>query len=146
MEPKALVEQMSQGQSLADIAAAQGVDEAAVKDAIIKYFTAKIDEQLSLGLISEVQANQLKANLTPDSIDLSRGLQFRFRLSPGNEDSSQLFPGMGFGQGFNLEPGDMQQLGQMFGLTPDQLQEFQDMFGGNSQGGLNIPFGDIQTQ
>jgi uncharacterized protein YidB (DUF937 family) len=146
MEPKALIEQMSQGQSLADIAQAQGVDEAAVKEAIISYYTEKIDEQLALGLISEVQANQLKSQLTPDSIDLSRGLQFRFRLMPGDQDSSQLFPGMGFGQGFSLEPGDMEQFGQMFGLTPEQMQEFGEMFGLDSEGGLNIPLGDIQTQ
>ncbi len=147
MEPKALVEQFSQGQSLAEIAEAQGVDEATVKEAIITYFTGKIDEQLALGLISEVQANQLKSQLTPENIDLSRGLQFRFRLSPNDEDSSQLFPGMGFGHGFSLEPGNMQQLGQMFGLTPEQMQEFGQMFGqsGNVPW-LNVDPSSIQTQ
>jgi hypothetical protein len=40
----------------------------------------------------------------------------------------------------------MEQFGQMFGLTPEQMQEFGEMFGLDSEGGLNIPLGDIQTQ
>lgn len=82
LDPKALIEQLSQGKSLADIAKAQNVDEATVKQAIIDARKAEIDQQLSLGLISEVQANALKARLTPDNIDLSRGFRFPFRIAP----------------------------------------------------------------
>lgn len=89
LEPKALIEQLSQGKSLADIAKAQGVDEATVKQAIIAYRTAQIDQQLALGLISEVQANQLKAQLTPDNIDLSRGFRFQFRTAPAPTPTQQ---------------------------------------------------------
>jgi hypothetical protein len=76
LEPKALIEQLSGGKTLAEIAQAQGVDQATVKQAIITFRTAQIDQQLALGLISEVQANQLKAQLTPENIDLSRGFRF----------------------------------------------------------------------
>lgn len=106
LEPQALVEQLSQGQSLAEIAKAQGVDEAVVKQAIIDQMTAKIDEQLKLGLISEVQANQLKAKLTPDSIDLSRGFRFRFNMTAPGQQSSQMFPGLGWGQALGIQTAD----------------------------------------
>lgn len=125
LEPQALVEQLSQGQSLADIAKAQGVDEAVVKQAIIDQMTAKIDEQLKLGLISEVQANQLKANLKPENIDLSRGFRFHFNMTAPGQQSSGLF---------GLLPADGSlPFGDVFGTAPN----------GNS---FTIPSGSIQTQ
>lgn len=95
LDSKALVEQLSQGKTLADIAKAQSVDEATVKQAIIDARKAQIDQMLSLGLISEVQANQLKARLTPDNIDLSRGFGSPFHGMPGQKPSSGLAPNFG---------------------------------------------------
>lgn len=126
LEPKALIEQLSQGKTLADIAKAQGVEEAVVKQAIIDSRKAQIDQLLALGVISEVQANQMKARLTPENIDLSRGFRFQFHTAPGQQDSSQMMPSFGSGEGFS------QMFGQMFG----------DAF--NQQ--VPEPFGDIQTQ
>ncbi len=123
LEPKALIEQLSQGKSLAEIAKAQGVDEASVKQAIIDYRTAQIDQLLSLGLISEVQANQMKARLTPDSIDLSRGFRFQFQTTPGQSKSSEVFPDFEMGQAFGDAPGVF-----------------------NFDGQMTVPFGDVQTQ
>lgn len=82
LEPKALVEQLSQGKTLADIAKAQNVDEATVKQAIITFRTSQIDQELALGLISDAQATAAKANLTPDKIDLTRGFGFGFEMRP----------------------------------------------------------------
>ena len=58
--------------SLADIAKAQGVDEATVKQAIIDAVKAQIDREVQDGLLTQAQADQAKLRLTPDRIDLSR--------------------------------------------------------------------------
>lgn len=131
LEPKALVEQLSQGKTLADIAKAQGVDEATVKQAIIDFRKAQIDQQLSLGLISEVQANELKAKLTPENIDLSRGYRFHFETKPGGQQSSEAFPGFDMGQGFGIAPDGQWFQGGQFAMP-------------SGQGG-SLP-GDVQTQ
>ncbi len=146
LEPKALIEQLSQGKSLADIAKAQGVDEAAVKQAIIDFRTGQIDRLLGLGLISEVQANQLKARLTPENIDLSRGFRFQFRTVPGQK-SSQVLPDGVFGEAFGVDPNlDVVISGQAFGIASDaDVFVWSDEFGGPFQE-FTIPFGDIQTQ
>lgn len=133
LEPKALVEQLSQGKTLADVAKAQGVDEATVKQAIIEYRTSQIDQLVALGVLSEVQANALKARLTPDNIDLSRGFRFNFRNAPGQQDSSHMMPDFGMGEGFQFSPQDMQ---NMFG----------QMFGGANGGSMQMPQGNLQTQ
>jgi len=143
LDSKALVEQLSQGKTLADIAKAQGVDEATVKQAIITAQTAQVDKLLSLGLISEAQATQMKSQLTPDSIDLSRPL-FRFRMMQGGQQSSDMVPddfmGLLFGQG----GGDMNQL---FGQDGNGFfQFFQNNQPAPSGGSLTIPGADIQTQ
>lgn len=106
LEPQALVEQLSQGQSLADIAKAQGVDEAVVKQAIIDQMTSKIDEQLKLGLISQVQADQFKANLKPENIDLSKGFRFRFSRTAPGQQSSGMFPALEWGHALGILPAD----------------------------------------
>ncbi len=67
-----LVAQLRSGKTLADIAKAQNVDEATVKQAIIDTATAQVDRALQDGLISQAQATQFKSNLTPDKIDLSK--------------------------------------------------------------------------
>lgn len=108
LEPKALIEQLSQGKTLADIAKAQGLDEATVKQAIIDFRTKQIDQLLSLGVISEVQANGMKSKLTPDNIDLSRGFRFNFNTSPSQQQQgqSQVLPDFGTGQMFGIMPGN----------------------------------------
>lgn len=130
LDSKALVEQLSQGKTLADIAKAQGVDEATVKQAIITARTAQIDKLLSLGVISEVQANEMKSKLTPDSIDLSRPL-FRFRMMQGGQQSSGMFPN------------DLSQLFEQGGS--DFFNFFQGSQQAPSGGSLTLPSGSSQT-
>lgn len=122
LEPKALIEQLSQGKTLADIATAQSVDQAAVKQAIITTRTAQIDQLLSLGVISEVQASTLKARLTPENIDLTRGFHFNFQTQP--------------------QPGQQQQSSEIFPAFGDE-----ESFGiASDANGFALPFGEIQFQ
>lgn len=130
LDSKTLIQQLSQGKTLADVAKAQSVDEATVKQAIIDARKAQIDQALSLGLISEVQANALKARLTPDNIDLSRKFFAPFHAMPGQKQSSDLAPN---GQG-----------SQSFGFAPDDPNA-QDQFTFPSDGQFTLP-GDVQTQ
>jgi urease accessory protein UreF len=74
-----LVEQLSSGKSLAEIAKAQNVDEAKVKQAIIDAANAQLDRAVQAGLMTQAQANGLKARLTPDRIDLTRVWWWGFR-------------------------------------------------------------------
>jgi Protein of unknown function (DUF2680) len=67
-----LVTQLRGGKMLADIAKAQNVDQAPVKQAIIDARKAEIDRQVTDGLITQAQANTLEAQLTPNNIDLTR--------------------------------------------------------------------------
>lgn len=144
LDAKALIEQLAQGKTLAEIAKAQNVDEAAVKKALIDARTARIDQLLAYGLISQVQADQMKAQLTPDKIDLSRPLWFQFRTQQNAPKSSQLMPGFGMGQVFGDPNGDIQLFGQTFHMGPDMMQPFDGLFG--TDGNLNVPQDNIQTQ
>lgn len=143
LESKALIEQMAQGKSLAEIAKTQNVDEATVKKAIIDARTAQIDQLLALGLISQVQAEQMKARLTPDNIDLSRPLWFRFRMPQNAPGTSQLIPDFGMEQVFGDANLDIQMFGDAFEFAPDMTMPMDGLFGAN--GALILP-GDIQTQ
>lgn len=144
LDAKALIEQLAQGKTLAEIAKAQNVDEAAVKKALIDARTARIDQLLAYGLISQVQADQMKAQLTPDKIDLSRPLWFQFRTQQNAPKSSQLMPGFGMGQVFGDANGDIQLFGQTFHMGPDMMQPFDGLFG--TDGNLTVPQDNIQTQ
>ena len=144
LDGKALIEQMAQGKTLAEIAKAQNVDEAAVKQAIIDARTAQIDQLLKYGLISQVQAEQMKAQLTPDKIDLSRPLWFQFRNGQNAPKSSQQMPGFGMGQVFGDANLDMQMFGRTFHFGPDMMQPFNGMFG--TDGAFDLPQDNIQTQ
>jgi hypothetical protein len=125
LDPKALITQLSQGKTLADVAKAQNVDQAVVKQAIIDARKANIDQLLSYGLISEAQANQIKSQLTPDKIDLTRPW---FGLRGISGQQSQLGPG--------FEMGEMS--GGSFGFFgPD---------GSGSDQNQTIPPANIQTQ
>lgn len=145
LEPKALVEQLSQGKSLAEIAKAQGVEEATVKQAMIDYRKAQIDKLLALGLISEVQANQWKARLTPENIDLSRGFRFNFNGTPGHK-SLQVLPDGVSGEVFGVDPNfDVMLEGEAFGIAPDaDVFVWSDEFGESFESAA--PFDEIQTQ
>lgn len=118
LDTKTLIQDLSQGQTLAAIAKTQSVDEATVKQAIIDARTAQIDQLLSYGLISQVQADQMKAQLTPANIDLTRTYFGSFRDLKGAPNSSGFFSGMGqwFGQMFENDqapaPNSSQNQGQ----------------------------------
>lgn len=142
LEPQALLQQMATGKTLAEIAKAQGVDEAAVKKAIIDTATARIDQLLAYGLISQVRAEQFKARLTPDSIDLSRPLWFQFRMNKNAPGTSQEIPGFN-GETFGAEFDDGEAFGESFGFAPFDMQ-FDQMFG--TDGALRMPPDNLQTQ
>ncbi len=72
MNPSDLVSQLYAGKTLADVATAQKVDQNTVKQAIINTRSAEIDREVTDGLLTQAQANGLKANWTPDKIDLTR--------------------------------------------------------------------------
>jgi ribosomal protein S20 len=72
LSPSDLVTQLRNNKTLSDIAKAQSVDEATVKQAIIDAAKARIDREVQDGIITADQANQFKAQLTPDKIDLTR--------------------------------------------------------------------------
>lgn len=71
MKPADLSAQLQSGKSLADIAAAQNVDQAKVKQAIIDAAKAQIQREVGDGLITQAQADRRLAELTPDKIDLA---------------------------------------------------------------------------
>ena len=67
-----LTTQLRGGKTLADIAKAQNVDQATVKQAIIDARKAAIDREVADGLITQAQATTLESRLTADNIDLTR--------------------------------------------------------------------------
>lgn len=77
LTPADLTKQLRDGKTLAEIAKAQGVDEATVKQTIIDTAKAQIDRAVKDGTLTQEQGDKLKTNLTPDKIDLSRK-QYRF--------------------------------------------------------------------
>ena len=94
LDAKTLVQDLSQGKTLSDLAKAQNVDEATVKQAIIDTRSAQIDQLLSLGLISQAQADQEKTQLTAANIDLTRPFLGGFGGGFGGQGPR------GFGRGF----------------------------------------------
>ncbi len=76
LSPSDLVSQLRSGKTLADVAKAQNVDQAKVKQAIIDARTAEIQRQVTDGLITQTQADSLKSRLTPDNIDLTQSRFF----------------------------------------------------------------------
>lgn len=72
LKPADLNAQLASGKTLADIAKAQNVDEAKVKQAIIDADKPQIQREVQDGLITQAQADQRLANLTPDKIDLTQ--------------------------------------------------------------------------
>ncbi len=83
LDPSALTSQLKSGKTLADIATAQNVDQAAVKQAIIDTAKAEIQRQVQDGVLTQAQANTMSANLTLDKIDLTR-MPFRGGFFRGN--------------------------------------------------------------
>jgi len=63
VEPKELVEAMKAGDTIADVATANGVDPDAVVDALVARATAKLDEAVANGRISEEKAAEIKGGL-----------------------------------------------------------------------------------
>ena len=72
MKPADLSAQLQSGKTLTDIATAQNVDQAKVKQAIVDAVKAEIQREVQDGLITQAQADQMLSNLTPDQIDLTR--------------------------------------------------------------------------
>lgn len=80
LSPSQLVTELLQRKTLADIATAQNVDQATVKQAIIDARKAQIDRAVTFGLLTQAQADAQKAQLTPDNIDLSQSLFGRMNM------------------------------------------------------------------
>jgi membrane-bound lytic murein transglycosylase B len=72
LKPADLTTQLRSGKTLADIAKAQNVDEAKVKQAIIDAAKAQIQQEVQDGVLTQAQADQILSRLTPDKIDLTR--------------------------------------------------------------------------
>ena len=72
LQPSELTTQLRNGKTLADIATAQKVDQAVVKQAIIDATKAEVQRQVADGVITQAQADQILSNLTPDKIDLTK--------------------------------------------------------------------------
>jgi hypothetical protein len=72
LAPAELVNQLSSRKTLADIATAQKVDQATVKQAIVDARNAQIDREVTDGLITQAQANMQKSQMTASNIDLTR--------------------------------------------------------------------------
>ncbi len=72
MQSSDLVSQLRSGKTLADLATTQKVDQATVKQAIIDTRKAEIQREVTDGLLTQAQADQMIANLTPDKIDLTK--------------------------------------------------------------------------
>ncbi len=72
MKPADVVSQLRSGKTLADLATAQKVDQAQVKQAIIDAEKAQIQRAVTDGTLTQAQADSILANLTPDKIDLTR--------------------------------------------------------------------------
>ncbi len=72
MKPADLQAQIKSGKTLADIATAQNVDQAKVKQAIIDATKTEIQREVTDGLLTQAQADSILSNLTPDKIDLTR--------------------------------------------------------------------------
>ncbi len=68
---------LQNGQSLADVASAQGVDVQNVIDAIVAADTAKIQADVDAGTITQAQADQRLANLTAHVTDMVNGVPGR---------------------------------------------------------------------
>ncbi len=63
VEPQELVEAIKAGGTIADVATANGVDPAAVVDALVAQASAKLDEAVANGRISEEKATEIKSGL-----------------------------------------------------------------------------------
>ncbi len=85
MKPADLSAQIKSGKTLAQIATAQNVDQAKVKQAIIDTVKAQLQREVQDGLITQAQADRITSNLTPDKIDLTR---IPFRGGPRNQPSA----------------------------------------------------------
>ncbi len=72
MQSADMVSQLRSGKTLADLAKTQNVDEAKVKQAIIDTRKAEVQREVTDGLLTQAQADQITTNLTPDKIDLTQ--------------------------------------------------------------------------
>ena len=95
MSPADLTTALRGGKTLADLAKSQNVDPTKVQQAIADAEKAAIDRAVTDGLMTQANANTLKAQIDPTKIDLTKpGLGFGF-------------PGRGrFGPGWQKRPGN----------------------------------------
>ncbi len=94
------------GKTLLDIAREKNVDVTKLRTAIADAEKAAVDQAVKDGKLTKAQADSIKANMTPDNIDLNaRSLMAPFPKgfnpgpNPGQRDGRQL-PGRGNGRGF----------------------------------------------
>ncbi|MCI3923343.1 hypothetical protein MO973_24255 [Paenibacillus sp. TRM 82003] len=105
-----LREALRNGKTLADIAAAQGVDVQAVIDASVASMKAKLDERLAEGKLTKAQYDELAATVTDKATKLVNG-----ELGGGKAK---------FGRGIGGEPIVAEaELAALLSLSAEQLKE-----------------------
>jgi len=73
IEESELIDELTSGMTIADIAAERGVDVQVVIDAIVADRTARIDEAVADGRITEEEATERKADLVQVATDIVNG-------------------------------------------------------------------------
>ncbi|MBK9178801.1 MAG: hypothetical protein IPM45_04390 [Acidimicrobiales bacterium] len=100
LEPEQVVERLRGGETLAQIAQAQGVDPQAVIDALVAEANARVDQALAGGRITQERADTLKAAV-PERVTrfVNEGRQHHGGRGPGGGTGGGMGGGMGGGTG-----------------------------------------------
>lgn len=137
LDQAALEEALAAGKSLADIAAAQGVEKQAVIDLLVSQETAKLDQEVTDGKLTQTQADQRKANLTKritalveKSFTSSKSSSFGARDNTDGSQSGTLGEGWPSGsmegrggQGSGVSGISLSDAAEIIGLTETEIQE-----------------------
>lgn len=72
MNPADVTSALKSGKTLADLAKQQNVNPSDVQNAIVSAYKSDLDRAVKDGLLTQARADQMKANLDPSKINLSR--------------------------------------------------------------------------